>query len=179
MARKLFLTGEPGVGKTTVLRKVLSNLGDDCVGFYAVELRDESEKRIGFNLETVNLSEMGGALAHVDFNTSLHVGRYQVDTADLERIITAPELFNENKLLLIDEIGHMQSFSEPYRKFVDKALSDPNQSVLAIVKAAPTPWVDDVKAKFSRNIPTYNITEGNRDAMPMMIKKYLNVNSAD
>ena len=172
MARKLFLTGEPGAGKTTVLQKVITKLGDDCVGFYAVELRGESGQRIGFNLETVNIPEAGGPLAHVDFTTGLIVGKYQVDPTAMDRIVQCAELFNSNKVLVIDEIGWMQSYSEPYKAFVDKALSDPEQKVLAIIKSASQPWVDAVKEKFD-DIRTINVRPDNRDGLANDICLYL------
>ena len=47
-ARKnLFVTGRPGVGKTTLIRNVLDRLCVDAGGFYTHEIR-ESGRRVGF-----------------------------------------------------------------------------------------------------------------------------------
>lgn len=50
--RILLITGAPGIGKTTLIRKVaeiLSNLA--IAGFYTEEIRDEGERQ-GFRLVT-------------------------------------------------------------------------------------------------------------------------------
>ncbi len=50
LPRILLITGIPGIGKTTVLRKVTERLGDVRVcGFYTEELREQGIRR-GFRL---------------------------------------------------------------------------------------------------------------------------------
>ena len=49
MAKTLFLTGWPGVGKTTVIKAVVQTLGEGADGFYTEEIRERG-KRQGFRL---------------------------------------------------------------------------------------------------------------------------------
>ena len=62
------LTGRPGCGKTTVVRRVVERLSGQCLaGFYTQEVR-ESGRRVGF--EAVGLAGSRMMLAHVDFDTA-------------------------------------------------------------------------------------------------------------
>jgi nucleoside-triphosphatase len=53
MGRTLLLTGRPGVGKTTVIKKVAEALGDRAGGFYTEEIRGAEGRRRGFQLVTL------------------------------------------------------------------------------------------------------------------------------
>ena len=62
-AKNLLLTGLPGCGKTTVVRRVAERLGDLRVaGFLSLELREHGQ-RVGF--EAIDLSGQRAILAHV------------------------------------------------------------------------------------------------------------------
>ena len=74
--RNLLLTGIPGVGKTTVLRKVAERLsGVELGGFLTDEIRVEG-KRVGFAIETFDGDS--ATLAHVDIHTSLEMGERKI-----------------------------------------------------------------------------------------------------
>ncbi|KAF6274702.1 nucleoside-triphosphatase, cancer-related [Rhinolophus ferrumequinum] len=65
MARHVFLTGSPGVGKTTLIQKaseVLKSSGMPVDGFYTEEVR-QGGRRIGFDV--VTLSGLRGPLSRV------------------------------------------------------------------------------------------------------------------
>nr|KAF6279957.1 nucleoside-triphosphatase, cancer-related [Myotis myotis] len=65
MARHVFLTGPPGVGKTTLIQKaseVLKSSGVPVDGFYTQEVR-QGGRRIGFDV--VTLSGLRGPLSRV------------------------------------------------------------------------------------------------------------------
>jgi hypothetical protein len=61
----LLLTGVPGIGKTTVIRRVAARLQKRRIGgFYTEEIREDSDRR-GFRLVGFDGSE--GVIADVDF----------------------------------------------------------------------------------------------------------------
>lgn len=45
MADILLITGRPGVGKTTLIRRLAETLGDRAGGFYTEEIREAGERR--------------------------------------------------------------------------------------------------------------------------------------
>jgi len=42
---KIILTGEPGIGKTTIIKKLLQRLGNRVIGFWTEEVRDPKTKK--------------------------------------------------------------------------------------------------------------------------------------
>jgi nucleoside-triphosphatase len=72
----------PGIGKTTVIRRVADELGADGVrGFYTEEIREGGE-RVGFRL--VGFEGTVHVIAHVDFLKRQRVGKYGVDVRALD-----------------------------------------------------------------------------------------------
>src|SRR5262245_21393606 len=121
--KNVLLTGPPGCGKTTVVRRVIEALGGlRLAGFYTEEVRERGQ-RVGF--EIVGLGGQRCLLAHVDWRSHLRVSRYGVEPARLEPIIEAelgPSL-DEVDVNVVDEIGKMEclcpSFVEAVRRVLD------------------------------------------------------------
>src|ERR671922_1243146 len=86
MAPKILLEGRPGVGKTTVARRLAEHLRAADVslrGFTTEELR-EGRRRVGFAVET--FAGERATLAHVDLPGPPRVSKYGVDVAAFERV---------------------------------------------------------------------------------------------
>ncbi|XP_069340655.1 cancer-related nucleoside-triphosphatase isoform X2 [Eulemur rufifrons] len=91
MARHVFLTGPPGVGKTTLIQKaseVLKSSGVPVDGFYTEEVR-QGGRRIGFDV--VTLSGTRGPLSRVGLDPppgkrECRVGQYVVDVTSFEHL---------------------------------------------------------------------------------------------
>ncbi|OYT26400.1 MAG: hypothetical protein B6V02_01730 [Thermoprotei archaeon ex4572_64] len=62
--RIIFITGRPGVGKTTLIKKIINDFKDKhvLVGFYTEEVRQHGV-RVGFRI--TNLEGASDWLAHV------------------------------------------------------------------------------------------------------------------
>ncbi|MGB3904128.1 MAG: nucleoside-triphosphatase, partial [Anaerolineae bacterium] len=114
MGRTILLTGRPGVGKTTVIKKALDRLEGRAGGFYTAEIR-ESGRRQGFKIVTLDGQE--GILSHVDIRGQPRVSRYGVNLGDLEEVGVAAlrRAIAEADLIVVDEIGKMELFSEAFR----------------------------------------------------------------
>ncbi len=92
-------------------------------GFLTEEVR-EGERRVGFRGTT-----LGGrtfALAHVRHGGSTRVGPYGVDVASLEEVgVPALEPGPDTRLVVVDEVGKMESFSAAFREAVERLLEGP------------------------------------------------------
>ena len=139
MIKNIFVTGKPGCGKTTLIIDVLKDLDLDAGGFYTEEIREEG-KRVGFKIKTLNKKE--GVLAHIKFKSKYQVGKYKVNLKDLEEIgVSALEkAVKEKKVVLIDEIGKMELFSEKFKRVVLKALNSENK-VLGTIMLKRNPFL--------------------------------------
>ena len=77
------LTGRPGCGKTTLIKRVVNKLNLPSGGFYTEEIRECGE-RLGFKIITLDGDE--AVLAHVNFKTPQRVGKYGLDLSGLQTI---------------------------------------------------------------------------------------------
>ena len=64
---KTLITGKPGVGKTTLIEKMIERMqAVNMAGFYTAEIRSKGS-RLGFELHGLNGTRR--TLAHVDIDT--------------------------------------------------------------------------------------------------------------
>jgi nucleoside-triphosphatase len=164
--KNVLLTGVPGCGKTTVVRRVIERLRDlRLAGFYTQELR-KAGKRVGF--EAVGLGGTRDPLADVETASDLRVGRYGVDLAAFETLLNA-ELVSppgQVDLYVLDEVGKMECFSELFVAATKRILEGP-VPVLATVAAKGSGFIAQVRSRTDAELLT--VTPANRDALPEMI----------
>ncbi|KAG8516651.1 Cancer-related nucleoside-triphosphatase, partial [Galemys pyrenaicus] len=147
------------VGKTTLIQKaseVLKSSGLPVDGFYTEEVR-QGGRRIGFDV--VTLSGMRGPLSRVGSEPlpgkrEYRVGQYVVDLTSFEQL-ALPVLRNagsrsgpEYGVCVIDEIGKMELFSQPFIQAVRQTLSTPGTIVLGTIpipKGKPLALVEEIR----------------------------------
>ncbi|GAB4375483.1 MAG: NTPase [Calditrichia bacterium] len=160
--KNFLITGKPGVGKTTFIRKLALNLGDvPYAGFFTEEIRREG-KRLGFRIET--FQGLNKILAHVDFHAFYRVSRYGVNLSALEEVITHLQHLSSTppKLWLIDEIGKMESFSPLFRQFVENLLGS-EQGVVASISISGGGWIGQIRNR--PDVRIFELTLKNRDTL--------------
>jgi len=144
VTEKVLLTGRPGCGKTTLIKRVVNNLPRRAGGFYTEEIRDGGT-RAGFKIVTLDGEEV--VFAHVDFKTREHVGKYGLDLSALETGVEAVrEAVHRRRLVVIDEIGPMEIRSAIFRDVANEAL-DSEVPVLATIFARSLPFTDAIKSR--------------------------------
>jgi nucleoside-triphosphatase len=162
MGTAWLLTGRPGVGKTTCLRRVLEQLRRPAGGFLTEEVR-VGGARVGFALVTLDGGRV--TLAHVERRGAPRVGKYGVDVEALDRV-GVPAIrraVEKGWLVVVDEIGKMELASAAFRAAVEDALAGP-APVLGTVMAASHPWADQAKA--APGVTLIEVTVANRDRLP-------------
>jgi nucleoside-triphosphatase len=142
---KVLLTGRPGCGKTTLIKRVVNNLPQGAGGFYTEEIRD-SGTRAGFKIVTLDREEV--VFAHVDFKTPEHIGKYRLDLSALETVgvDAVCEAVRRRQLVVIDEIGPMEIRSKIFREEVNEALNS-EVPVLATIFARSLAFTDAIKSR--------------------------------
>jgi nucleoside-triphosphatase len=161
----LLLTGTPGVGKTTVLRKLAERLGAEKLGgFYTEEIRQHGERR-GFRLVTFDGAER--VIAHVDFPKAKRVGKYGVDVAALDEMVEAVFAPRPGvSLYLVDEIGKMECMSARFVAAMRRLL-DSGKRVVATIAQRGAGFMADVKRR--PDCELWTVTRENRDALPQQL----------
>jgi nucleoside-triphosphatase len=159
----ILVSGRPGVGKTTVIRRLADLLSDRVVaGFYTGEIRESGQRR-GFGVTT--FSGGSGVLAHVTLKTRQRVGRYGVDVAAFERLVL-PELARPCDLMLIDEIGKMECFSPRFVEVV-RGLLDGFTPVVATVAVSGAGFIAEVKRR--PGVEVWQVTRESREETPQRV----------
>jgi nucleoside-triphosphatase len=175
ITRVLILTGAPGVGKTTLLTKIVDALkakGISVGGMISREVR-EGNVRVGF--EILDLASCRhGWLAQVNGQNGPQVGKYRVNLDDLDAIGTSAitQALEKCSVIAIDEIGPMELHSEKFKQVIVQALGSKKLLLVVVHGKANDPLVTQVKRRVDAEI--FNITFSNRGSLPeQLVQKAL------
>lgn len=165
----LLLTGRPGIGKTTVIRRVADALkGERIAGFYTEELRSRGE-RTGFRI--VTLDGRSRQLASVDIRSPHRVGKYGVDVSAVDAIAEATLARQSADLFLVDEIGKMECFSIAFVEAVRHLLAA-DRVIVASVALKGGGLIEEVKRL--PGVALREVTAQNRDRLPPEVIQWAN-----
>jgi len=165
MKKNIFLTGAPSSGKTTVIKKVIEGLTFPANGFYTEEER-VAGRRVGFLMRTLDGRQ--GYLAHQDQESDFHIRRYGVSIENIETIaVPAIAPVNRN-VIILDEIGKMECFSELFKQAAVHAL-DSSNIVVGTITFGGDDFILGIKNR--QDIEIHEVTPDNRYALPAMILK--------
>ena len=161
MKKNLLITGRPGVGKTTLAMKVIEASGLTPTGFYTEEIRVARDRK-GFKIKTFGGRE--GVLAHVEYKSNPMVGKYGVDVESFETI-ALPEIeaaLQGCQIIVIDEIGKMELFSQKFKELVIRALDGP-YPLLGVIKDYGDEFIRGIKTR--QDVKLFTLTTENRNAI--------------
>lgn len=163
MIKNIFITGAPSSGKTTIIKKVISKLTLPATGFYTEEEKIDGKRR-GFILKT--LDGKSGYLGHENIRSEYSVRRFGVSIENIDSI-AVPSIYPDgNKIIIIDEIGKMECFSEKFQSAALKALDSENV-VIGTVTLGGTDFIHSVKSR--NDIKIIEVTPETRDKLPGII----------
>jgi nucleoside-triphosphatase len=159
MKTAYLVTGEPGIGKTTLIRQVVSTMHMRAAGFYTEDLR-MSGAREGFRI--VTLEGDIGLLASAGHPGPVRISKYGVDLQELERV-GVPAIrgaMERGHVVVVDEIGRMQLFSRQFRHTMFEVVRD-GHPFLGTVMLGRNAYADKIKAH--RNVELLMLTEDTRN----------------
>ena len=161
MSQRVLLTGRPGCGKTTLIKRIVKNLSQRAAGFYTEEIRERGN-RVGFKIVTLDGDEV--VFAHVDFKTPERLGKYGLDLSALETVgvKAVRDAVPAQQLVVIDEIGPMEIRSMFFREAVNDAL-DSEVPLLATIFARPLPFTNAIKSR--SNVTLIEVRADNRERL--------------
>jgi len=164
LKRLLFVTGQPGIGKTSVVLRVLDalkSMGYKAGGMISGEARERGV-RMGFEIVDLQSGQRGW-LAHVNQPTGPQVSKYRVNLKDLNAvgansIITA---LSNADIIVVDEIGPMELFSPAFKEAVNQAIKSNKPLLGTIHFKARDPLINTIKAREDAEI--LEVTYENRE----------------
>ena len=168
--RVLLITGQPGIGKTTALTRIVQALnqqGHKVGGMITREVRS-SGIRVGFQILDIDSGQTGW-LAHIHQQTGPKIGKYGVNLSDLNQIgvKAITNAMKDQDIIAIDEIGPMELLSEEFTDAVRKTAESQKPLISVIHWKARDKLIDQIKAR--KDAQTYVITAENRDILPQTV----------
>jgi len=170
LTRIVFITGQPGIGKTSVLLKAIETLkkgGYKVGGMISREVRERGV-RIGFEIIDIYTGQRGW-LAHVNQPKGPQVSKYRVNLNDLETI-GANSILNAIKktnIVVIDEIGPMELFSPAFKEAVVQALKSNKPLLGTIHHKAQDALINTIKTR--KDVEILEVTYENRNTLHNLI----------
>ena len=167
MANRIAVTGPPGVGKSTLVAKVVEASCLQAGGVLARERRYK-DRRVGFEL----LDLCSGAIGILadEAGSGPQLGKYRVHPEDLDGIgAAAVESALKCDLIVVDEIGPMELTSKRFVSAVELAIAS-NRPMLVVLHE----WSNHRLAKKIRStFKVITVTRENREALIVEISRAL------
>lgn len=159
---KLFITGKPGVGKTTLLQKIIKYENEHNIDGCIVEEIKNEDSRIGFSIRYLSSNNQTLLASKIEHLSDFYLSKYSINLKGLEEeLIPYMDKIIQNKQLdfiIFDEIGRMQNTSSLFLKKLDLLLNRDCFIISTIV------FDDEVWArKYKNGNFQITLTEKNRD----------------
>lgn len=167
MIKNIFLTGAPSSGKTTIIKRVIAALPHRARGFYTEEERS-GDRRVGFLMRTLDGRE--GYLAHERIESPCSVRRYGVSLENIESLAVPSIEPAAGDIIILDEIGKMECFSEQFREAAIRALES-ESIVIGTITLGGNDFIREIKKR--DDITITEVTRENRDRLPEMILEWI------
>ena len=165
----LLITGLPGVGKTTAIRRIAASLpGWRLAGFYTEEIRMAGERK-GFRALTFDGFEQ--IMAHLDVPCPHRVGKYGVKVSVIDQLADSQLALNQAvDLYIVDEIGKMECCSQRFESAMRGLLNSRTLLVAAIARKGGGLIAE---AKKGIGVEVWEVTRANREELPERVLAWL------
>ena len=163
----ILITGIPGIGKTTIIRKISRELKEyNPAGFYTAEIRERGIRK-GFKL--ISLEGEKSLLSHVAIESPYQVSKYGVDISAFENFLDSVNFEDpSHKCIIIDEIGKMELIYHKFKNLL-KNLLNSDKLLIATIALKGKGIIQDIKNR--EDVKLFKITKSNRDRLSA--KKFL------
>jgi len=170
LKRIILVTGPPGIGKTSILRRTVKKLKNkkyEVGGMICREVR-EGGVRVGFEIMDLSTGTRGW-LAHVNQPTGPRIGKYHVNLTDLDVIGVGAILdaLQNADILAIDEIGPMEISSTAFSNALVRAVESSKPMLGTIHYGLRDSLVNNIKKRDDTEI--LKVTYKNRESLHNLI----------
>ena len=121
MPNNLLITGESGIGKSTVLMEVVDFLKPRAMSGFVSPRVSDAQADSGWMIEGFN--GVAGLIAHASIESEHRMGAFGIDMDLFERCIDVEqESLGGSDVVVIDEIGIIGGWSEKFRDYVVRVM---------------------------------------------------------
>jgi nucleoside-triphosphatase len=168
---KMLLIGKPKSGKTSLVRKVLNSLKKTTYGGFFSEEIKEKQLRVGFKIVSTDGEER--IMADTIHKSPYRISKYNVNLVEFERVAlkALTDAEKEKDLIIIDEIGKMELFSQKFTTLVEEIFIRGHKKVLATIPVSNIPFINKLRAL--PDIEVIEVTPENRDQLVEKLIGYL------
>jgi nucleoside-triphosphatase len=150
LKRIILVTGPPGIGKTSTLRRAVKELRKrkySVGGMISREVR-EGGVRVGFEIMDLSTGQRGW-LAHGNQPEGPRIGKYRVNLTDLDAIGAASILdaLQNADILAIDEVGPMELSSPVFSNALIRAIESSKPMLGTIHYGLRNSLVNNIKKR--------------------------------
>jgi nucleoside-triphosphatase len=183
MSFKILITGPPRCGKSTLIRKLINNLQNDYTlhGFLTPEVKEKG-KRIGFDIRDVNSGKTVPLARKGNYSSDFTLGSYKVFIDEFNhylnesmlKIIENERVDDQNNsfVLIIDEIGKMELFSELFQSTLKKVFTSDVAVIATVGKHMNHPIKDFILNK--PEVKLFSLTRQNQKEVMQNILEIIN-----
>ena len=167
MAPRIAVTGSPGIGKSTLVAKVVLDSKRSVGGVLARD-RCYKDRRIGFELLDLSTGSVG--ILADETGSGPQLGKYRVHPEDLDNIgAHAIESSLKCDLIVVDEVGPMELSSRRFVSAVENAISSDRPMLVVLHE-----WSNHRLAKKIRStFKVITVTRENRETIAQEISRAL------
>jgi nucleoside-triphosphatase THEP1 len=168
----IVVTGEIGIGKTTVCEKVVAiakRLGYSCGGILTPKSKE------GIAIVDVQTGEEKVLASTNNIYQGPHIGKYYFNPEGIDFGIKAIDRGTYSDILLVDELGHLELKGEGFAKVLELIRAGKVKNSVLVIRKELLP------AFSARLGPKLSITETtveNRNELPQKIGTLLNLRKA-
>ena len=166
--KHIFLTGEIGVGKSTLLGRVLALLGRPVCGFYTKKEAPDADGTSRTYIHSAGQTRHYGADNCVGVSDGVtKTGNVEVfDTLGVALLTDIPA----GTLVVMDELGVMESRAPSFCRAVLDTL-DQAERVVGVIKPKRSPLLDAIRAR--EDVAVFEVTPETREIVFEKIKRLL------
>lgn len=178
---KILISGPPRSGKSTLIDKLINELNHKeyaFVGFFTPEVKKDG-KREGFDIkdiktqERIPLARKKGAESNFTLGTyKVYVGKFNVYLQNVLFPQLKEQKSHKKILLIIDEIGKMELFSELFQGFI-RSIFQSNYEIIATIGKTLNHPIKDKLLNYSQ-IKLFSLKSGEFDEIFNRIRSYFN-----
>lgn len=168
--KNLFLTGEIQVGKSTIIKRVLEGFQGSLGGFRTLyDISVDGKK--GFVIEGLNPVFRGLRHPICRYSDEGYMIGLSDTFEDYGVKILRHSLEEKVDLVVMDELGVFESEAFNFQKLVFAVLDSPIP-VLGVLKAKPSPFLDEIRNR--QDVVIYSVTLENRNFLAGKVREFLN-----